>query len=127
VKNEQNPFALSPEQIAALQAQQAGAAKQTKPAKKLKLEFTLLPYERVMEAANLVNNVQLLVLFALVHVNFKTHENPVTLSTAVFRQLGIRLHPSSKTRALKAWSKTGLITVRFRKNRSPLVTLNWLS
>ena len=121
-----NPLELSLEQIAAFQARQAEAAKLAKPAKKPSLEFTLLPYQRVMEAAATIHNIQLQVLLALAHVNFKTHKNPVKLCNVTFEQLGIKIHSSSKNRALKAWQETGLITVRFQQNKSPIVTLNWL-
>jgi hypothetical protein len=121
-----NPLELSPEQIATFQVRQAEAAKLKKLAKKPKLEFTQLPYVRVMEASEIIHNIQLQVLLALVHVNFKTHKNPVNLSNATFDQLGIKIHASSKNRALKAWEETGLIAVRFQKNKSPIVTLNWL-
>jgi hypothetical protein len=117
-----NPFELSPEQIATYQARQAEAAKLAKPAKKSKPEFVILPYDLL--AAVALGNVQLAVLMELHHQSFKCDSaNPVKLPNKNLKDVGIG--HQSKMKALGALEKAGLIHIGRSGKSSPLVTLLW--
>jgi hypothetical protein len=92
--------------------------------KKFKLEFYQFPKEVIDQIVKTTGNAQLAVL-ARIHelwfLNFQ--RNPVELSSASFKSLGISR--TRKMRALGALEKSGQIAVQMRKNRSPLVTLKW--
>jgi hypothetical protein len=112
---------LSPEQIVEL------ASLQKKPSKSRSrlsdVEFVMLPYEQTLAAAGQARNIQLAVLVELAHLRFKTHENPVALDNKALEAVGIKRW--AKHDALVGLEGTGLISVKLRCGRSPLVTLLW--
>jgi hypothetical protein len=121
-----NPFhnlgglTLSSEQVTDL------APLQKKPSTKQrkrngKVKFVMLPYERTLAAAGKVENATLAVLIELTHRRFKRHQNTVLLANQALAAAGISRW--SKDRALKRLEVVGLVKVKRRNGRSPLVKI----
>jgi hypothetical protein len=86
-------------------------------------EFVQLPYKQILTAAGKLKTPVLVVLIELEHQRFKTHENPVALTNAVLRSAGLTRW--TKNQALRRLERAGLITVLWRGQKAPLVTLLW--
>ena len=95
----------------------------TSVVKRARTQFVMLPYNQALVVAGRLKNAQLAVLVELTHQVFKTHNNPVPLTNAALRSAG--LSRWSKNRALRELEKVGLVTVRWRGKKCPLVTLLW--
>jgi hypothetical protein len=81
----------------------------------------MLPYERTLAAAGKVENATLAVLIELTHRRFKRHQNTVLLANQALAAAGISRW--SKDRALKRLEVVGLVKVKRRNGRSPLVKI----
>jgi hypothetical protein len=86
-------------------------------------EFVQLPYKLTLVAAGKLKGTTLAVLIELAHQRFKARENPVALTNAALRSVGVTHW--AKRRALRKLETAGLVTVLWRGKRAPLVTLLW--
>jgi hypothetical protein len=111
---------LTPEQIAELASLQKKPSKHPRTAP---TEFVKFPYEQLLRAGGRLGNTQLAILIELAHLRFKTHENPVPLGNKVLEAVGIKHW--AKHDALVGLENAGLISVKLRSGKSPLVTLLW--
>jgi hypothetical protein len=92
--------------------------------KGFKLEFYQFPKRVIEQIVRSTHNAELAVLARLYELWFLNFQrNPVELSSVGFRAMGVSRF--GKLRALKALEESGQISVQWRKNRAPLVTINW--
>ena len=116
---------LAPEQVASLLAKQSD--KPVRPVKRPKKtdegEWAAYRYSDQMNLAHVSRNALIAVQAELYHLWFKAinKTKPVAISNVTLKAFGF--HHSDKVRALKALEKAGMITVQWRGNKSPLVTL----
>jgi hypothetical protein len=117
-------YALTPEQLAEIQALQQPQPRPSKRLQKAKPDtFVQLPYEKGLEVARF-RDASMAVLIELAHLKFTTHQNTVTLANARLGSIGVS--PDAKTRALRHLEAAGIVAVDWRgPGRSPRVTLLW--
>jgi hypothetical protein len=73
--------------------------------------------------AGRLRDAPMAVLVELAYQAFKTHKNPVPLTNAALRSVGIRR--DAKLRALRQLEADELIAVEWRGRKSPLITILW--
>lgn len=119
-----NPFALSPDDVAAWQAgKKTNSATNNRPsARSSSSDFAQFHYETLLALAAKTRDALLAVLTILHHRQFKNWNKaaPITLGNRRLRALGF--HHTDKIRALKELSDAGWITVRWCDRKSPQVT-----
>jgi hypothetical protein len=117
-------LSLTPEQIAELTSLQKKQSKlKSRSRTTTPTEFVMLPYERTLRAAGRLRNTQLAVLAELTHLRFRTRKNPVELDNKALAAVGIQRW--AKYDALALLEAEGLIRVKRRYKKSPLVMLLW--
>jgi hypothetical protein len=117
-------MALDAKAIAELTPFQKTSAAKPKQRSRAKVEFVLLPYEQTLAAAGKVkSSAALAVVVELAHRVFKTHESEVGLNNSVLSSVGIS--HKAKLCALRELEAAGMVTVDWRKRKSPLVTISW--
>jgi hypothetical protein len=117
---------LAPEQVASLLAKQSDKAAPPVKRRQRKTdegEWAAYRYSDQMNLAHVSRNALIAVQAELYHLWFKAinKTKPVAISNVTLKAFGF--HHSDKVRALKALEKAGMITVQWRGNKSPLVTL----
>jgi hypothetical protein len=89
-------------------------------------DFIRLPVEPFAQLAADLQSPELAVLFRLYRNWFSRYrKNPLPL--ARFELKGFRVSRGQKQRALQVLQKAGLISVKYRPGKNPLVTLLWLN
>ena len=116
-------FRLTPEAIAEIdEARKRAPPKRSRKAKPG--TFVMLPYEQTLAAAGRLRDAPMAVLVELAYQEFKMHKNPVLLSNAGLRTVGVS--HDAKVRALRRLEAAGLIRADWRGGKkAPLVTLLW--
>jgi hypothetical protein len=115
-------LSLTPEQIAELAPLQKKPPKQSRTAS-TEPEFVKFPYEQILRAGGRLGNAQLAILVELTHLRFKTHRDQVELDNKALEAVGISRW--AKYDALVGLEDAGLVRVKHRYKKSPLVTILW--
>ena len=114
-------LALTQGQVAELAPLQKIAQLREKAQSQIK--FVTLPYKQTLRVAGQLQNAQLAVLVELARLRFKLHQNPVPLPNTALQTAGITRW--AKNRALRKLEEAGMVSVSWRGQKSPLVTMRW--
>ncbi len=126
---EEDPFdveklRLTPELVAETNAKRAQlrAAKRQQKAEPEGSLFVQMPYRPTLRLAGRLQNAPWAVMVELTYLVWKTRRNPVVLTNAALRSVGVS--HDAKARALRRLEEAGAVTVDWRgKGQSPLVTV----
>jgi hypothetical protein len=116
---------VSPEQIAAWKAEGTTKVK-TPSSKPLKRIWCKFDYDQQLALAKKTRIAGYVVQAEIHRLWFKSinKTQPIALGNSVFEELGFNRH--AKNRALRDLEAVGSITVEWRKQKSPLVTVIYL-
>ena len=118
-----NGLVLTQGQVAELAPLQKVAQLREKARPQSQAKFVILPYKQTLRTAGQLQNAQLAVLVELARLRFKLNQNPVPLQNTALQTAGITRW--AKNRALRKLEEAGMVSVSWRGQKSPLVTMRW--